>query len=67
MFIRYPEGIQGMGIIAEEFLKEYLILLVNSMYSNLYAALLWLRLLAKCLIKGFYMTRIQAEIAIYNK
>ena len=47
------------GIITKEFLEKYSILLVNSMYGNLDTALLWLRLLAKYVIKESEITRIQ--------
>ena len=47
------------GIITKEFLEKYSIILVNSMYGNLDTALLWLRLLAKYVIKGSEITRIQ--------
>ena len=50
MYIEWTEGIVYLRIISEEFLIEYCILLGNSMYGNVYAALLWLRLLAGYLV-----------------
>ena len=51
MFIEWPERISDLGIITMEFLEEYCILLEKSMYGNVDAALLWLRLLAEYLVK----------------
>ena len=45
MYIEWPEGIVDLGIISEDFLKEYGILLGNSTYGNVDAAILLLRLL----------------------
>ena len=50
MFIEWFEGIVDLGIISKEFLEEYCILLEKSMYGNVEAALLWLRLLDKYLV-----------------
>ena len=50
MYIKWPEGIVDLGIISEDFLRQYCILLGNSMYGNFDAALLWLRLLDKYLV-----------------
>ena len=50
MFIEWPEGIAELGIMTKEFLEEYCILIEKSMYGNVDADLLWLRLLAKYLI-----------------
>ena len=50
MYIEWPEGILDLGIISEDFLREYCILLGNLMYGNFDAALVWLRLLAKYLV-----------------
>ena len=51
MFIEWPEVTVDLGITTKEFLEEYCILLGKSMYGNVDAVLLWLRLLAKYLIK----------------
>ena len=51
MFIECPGDIVDLGITAKEFLEQYCILLGNSMYGNVDADILWLRLLAKYLIK----------------
>ena len=51
MCIEWPEGIVDLVIISEEFLKEYCILLGKSMYGNVDTEILWLRLLAKYLVK----------------
>ena len=51
MYIEWPEGIVDLGIITKEFLEEYCISLGKFMYENIDAALLWLRLLAKYLVK----------------
>ena len=51
MFIEWPGDIVDLGITAKEFLEQYCILLENSMYGNVDADILWLRLLAKYLIK----------------
>ena len=48
-----------------EFLEEYCILLVKSMYGNMYNDLLWLILLTKCLIQECDMKRIQADFCIF--
>ena len=50
MFIEWPESIVDLGIIMNKFLEEYCILIGKSMYGNVNAYLLWLRLLAKYLI-----------------
>ena len=47
MFIKCTEKIVDLGIITKEFWEEYWILLEKSMYGNVDAALLRLRLLAK--------------------
>ena len=67
MFIKWPEGIVVLGTITEEFLEEYFILLVNSMYRNVGASLLWLRLLSKYLIQECDTTRIQSDYFIFYK
>ena len=61
MFIEWPEGIVDLVIITKEFIEEYCILLGESIYGNVDAALLWLRLLDKYLIKECDMKRIQAD------
>ena len=67
MFIEWPEGIVDLVIITKEFIEEYCILLGESIYGNVDAALLWLRLLDKYLIKECDMTRIQADYLIFYK
>ena len=51
MYIEWPEGIVDLGIITKYFLEEYCISLGDFMYGNIDAALLWLRLLDKYLVK----------------
>ena len=57
MYIEWTEGIVDLGIISEEFLREYFILIRKLMYRNVDAALLWLRLLAKYLVKKCNLKR----------
>ena len=57
IYIEWLEGILYLGIISEEFLKEYCILLGKFMYVNVDAALLRLRLLAKYLVNGCNLKR----------
>ena len=45
ILIKWTKGILKHGIVTKEFLEEYCILLENSLYGNLEAAILWLRLL----------------------
>ena len=45
IYIRWPEGIVDLGIISEEFLREYCIFLGKSMYGHVEVALLWIKLL----------------------
>ena len=61
MYIKWPEGIVDSVIISKEFPREYCILLVKSMYVNVYTALLWLRLLAKYLVDKFNLKRSKAD------
>ena len=49
MYIKWPEDILYLGIITKEFLEGYLFFLEKSMYGNVDAALLWIRLLAEYL------------------
>ena len=57
MYIEWPEGIVDLGIIIEEFLKEYCILILKFMYVNVDASLLRLILLAKYLVNKFNLKR----------
>ena len=57
MYIEWPEGIVDLGIISEEFLKEYCILILKFMYVNVDASLLRLILLAKYLVNEFNLKR----------
>ena len=61
MYIKLPEVIVDLGIISEEFLKEYCILLGESMYVNVESALLWIRLLEKYLVNECNLKRIKEE------
>ena len=65
MYIEWPEGILYLGIITKEFLEEYCILLVMSMYGNVDAVLLWLRLLAEYLVNEFNVKMSKAESFIF--
>ena len=49
IFIKWPEIFVVIGVIMNEFLEEYCILIGKSMYGNVDAYLLWLRTLAKYL------------------
>ena len=61
MYIECPEGIVYLGIISKKLLRGYCILLGNSMYGNVDAALLWLRLLDKYLVNECNLKSIKAE------
>ena len=50
MYIEWPKVVVDLVIISEDFLREYFILLGKSMYGNVDAALLYLRLLADYLV-----------------
>ena len=50
MYIKWLKGIVDLGIISEQFLREYCILLGKLMYGNFDTALLWIRLLDKYLV-----------------
>ena len=65
MYIEWPEGIVDLGIIIKYFLEEYCILLGKSMYGNVDAALLWLRLLAKYLVNECNLKRSKADSWIF--
>ena len=65
MLIEWPTVIVDLDIITKEFIEEYCILLVNSIYGNVNAYLLWLRLFAKYLTKECDMTKIQAGSYIF--
>ena len=61
MYIKWREGIDDLGIITVELLKEYCILLGKPMYGNVEAALLRLSLLAKYLVNEFNLKRSKDE------
>ena len=67
MFIKWSKGILELGIITKEFLEEYFIFLEESMYGNVDAALLWLRLLAEYLFNEFNLQRSKADYFILFK
>ena len=54
-----------LGIISEEFLREYCILLVNSMHGNVDAALLWIRLLETYVVIECNINRIKSCSCIF--
>ena len=49
MYIEWTEDIMNLGIITNDFLEEYYILLVKLRYGNFDAVLLWLILFYKYL------------------
>ena len=61
MFIKWPEGIMDLGIIMNEFLEEYCILIGKSMYGNVDADILLLRFLATHLINKCNPKRSKTE------
>ena len=61
MYIEWHEGIVDLVIIRVEFPREYCILQGKSMYGNVDAALLWLRLLAKYLVNECNLKRTKAD------
>ena len=65
MYIEWNEGIVDLGIITKYFLEEYCILLGNLKYGNVDAALLWLRLVAKYLVKECNLKRSKADLCIF--
>ena len=64
MYIECPEGIVYLGIISEEFLREYCILLRKLMYGNVDAGILWLRLLANDLVNACNLKSSKADECI---
>ena len=62
MYIEWPEGTVDLGITIQYFMRECCILLGKSMYENVDAALLWLRLLAKYLFNEFNLKRSKADL-----
>ena len=50
MYIEWTEGIVDLGIISEDFMREYCILLGKFMYGNVDTELLWIRLLDEYLV-----------------
>ena len=54
-----------LGIIIKEFLEEYCIFIGKLIYGNVDAALLWLRLLAKYLVKKCNLKRSEADSFIF--
>ena len=65
MYIEWPEGIVDLGIISEEFLREYLILLGNLMYGNFDAEILWIRLLSEYLANKCNIKRSKVDLYIF--
>ena len=65
MYIKWPKGIVGLGIISKEIMREYCILLGNLVYGNFDAALLWPRLLAEYLVNECKLKRINADSCIF--
>ena len=65
MYIEFPEGIVDLGIITKEFLEEYCIFIEKFMYGNVDAALLWIRLLAKYLVKECNLKKRKADSCIF--
>ena len=61
MYIKWPEGIVNLGIVAKDFLEEYCILLGKLMYENFDATLSWIRLLAKYLLNKCNLKRRKAD------
>ena len=61
MYIEWPEGNVDLGIITKELLEEYCILLGESMYGNVDADILWLRLLDKYLVNECNLKRSKAD------
>ena len=61
MYTKWPEGIVYLGVISEDFLREYCILLGKSMYKFFDAALLWIRLFAKYSVNECKLKRSKAE------
>ena len=64
IYIEWPERIVDLGIISEEFLKEYCILQGKSMHRNVVAALLWLILLKIYLVNEFNQKRSKVDLCI---
>ena len=60
MYIEWPEGTVDLGIINNEVLEEYWIFLGKSMYGNVDAVLLWIRLLDNYLVNKCNLERIKA-------
>ena len=65
MYIEWPKGIVGLGIISKEIMREYCILLGNLVYGNFDAALLWPRHLAEYLVNECKLKRINADSCIF--
>ena len=66
IFIEWPEIIVDLGILTNDFLEEYCILLENSMYGNVDALLLWMRLLSKYLVIECNLKRSKADSCIFS-
>ena len=64
MYIEWPEGIVDMGIINEEFLIKYCILIGKLMYGSFDAALIWLIPLAKHLVNKCNLNSSKADSCI---
>ena len=65
MFIKWPGGIVYLGVITKEFLEEYCIIIGKLIYGNVDVALLWLRLIAKYLIKEYNLKISRADSCIF--
>ena len=65
MYIEWSEGVLGLVIISEEFLREYCILLGQLMYGNDDAALLYIRMLANYLVNKCKLKRSKADLCIF--
>ena len=65
IYIEWPEGIVDLGIKTKEFLEEYCIFLVKSMYGNFDAEILWIRILAKYLVNKFNLKSIKSDSYIF--
>ena len=65
MLIQCSEVIVELVLITKEFLEGYFILLERSIYGNVDADLLWLRLLAKYSINEYNLKRVKANSCIF--
>ena len=63
-FIEWPDGSVEIGFVDEQTVQEYCILLVNSMYGTVDAAILWMKDIGKYL-KKIGMTESKADPCIF--